>query len=125
MGHESPNAEWFEKGIIALDAPLAAAAKSGLNNVARSEERGLPGAALVIYGRAVVHGAQQEFAAEANTKYEALRKQFDDEVAGVEDLLRSGDASAAATGWPSCAAAGASVLKRMRYVWKAHLWPVP
>lgn len=66
--HSAPNAEWFEKGIVALDAPLPVAAKTTFSNAAKNEKGGQLGAALEGYGRAAAHGGEQEFAAEAKTK---------------------------------------------------------
>ena len=97
MEHSAPNAEWFEKGIVALDAPLTAAAKTTFTNAAKNEKGGQLGAALEGYGRAAAHGGDQEFAAEAKTKADELRKQYDEEVAKVEQLIQAGNATEAKT----------------------------
>ncbi|MCE9555439.1 MAG: hypothetical protein K8T91_18985 [Planctomycetes bacterium] len=97
MEHSAPNAEWFEKGIVALDAPLTAAAKTTFSNAAKNEKGGQLGAALEGYARAAAHGGDQEFAAEAKTKADALLKQYDEEVAKVEELIQAGNATEAKT----------------------------
>jgi len=97
MDHTSPNAEWFEKGIVALDAPLRATAKTTFTNAAKNEKGGQLGAALEGYGRAAVHGGEEEFAAEAKSKFETLRKQYNEELAKVEELAAAGDAAGAKT----------------------------
>ena len=97
MEHTSPNAEWFEKGIVALDAPLKAAAKTTLTNAAKNEKRGQLGAAMEGYGWAAVHGGEEEFAAEAKSKFEALRKQYGEELTKAEELATAGNAAGAKT----------------------------
>lgn len=100
MAHSSPNAEWFEKGIVALDAPLAAQASTAFTKATADHKRSKLGAAFDGFRRAFSHGGEQAFVAEAREKYLELQKQYQTELAALQAQI---DANELATISPKIA----------------------
>jgi hypothetical protein len=79
MGHTTPPADWFEKGIVSLDAPLVAAA-AGLHATALKLERaGKRREALEAYVKSALHGRGQPFFESARGKIAELRPKLNAE----------------------------------------------
>ena len=95
MGHEHPNAYWFEQGIEALDEPLTPPEEL-LEQAAEFEKRKKLGEACLAYTRAAARGAGKDFAEEAAEKVAALRAGYDDQVARVRELIDGGKMEKAA-----------------------------
>jgi len=86
--HEIPNAEWFEKGIAALDQPLAKSASKSLRLAVGLQLNKKYGRALLEYTKAYVHGMDQAFAAEALSKANAIRDQYQQEIDKVTQMIQ-------------------------------------
>src|SRR6185369_5263961 len=82
MGHTTPSAEWYEKGIDALDAPLES--PSQLHERATSlDNQKKPGEAYFAYARAAARGGDADFVKEAGPKADAIYKDYSGQVARV------------------------------------------
>lgn len=77
MGHTTPNAEWFEKGIVFLDSPLKAAAPVAFSSAQKAEKAGKLREALAGYLKAASHGRGEKFEAEAREKGKDLRARLE------------------------------------------------
>ncbi|MDH3585300.1 MAG: hypothetical protein OER86_13940, partial [Phycisphaerae bacterium] len=71
MAHRSPPADWFAKGIAALDQPLGKEAAKTHKLAGSLEKRGQFGRALAAYTKAAAHGKGQEFAEDAAARAQA------------------------------------------------------
>jgi len=94
LAHTMPDAEVFEKAVLAVDAPLKLAAKGHFETAATSEKRDGLGRAMEGYTKAAAHGRNEPFAAEAKTKAVELKTQYTAAVAALETLLESDDTKA-------------------------------
>jgi hypothetical protein len=95
MGHSSPPVEWIEKGIAALDAPLARAAKSDFDRGRQMFERQQWGKALGLLRNAAAHGGEQPFADEACEKLQAVMAKYQTDLAAIEDSVEKSELTAA------------------------------
>jgi hypothetical protein len=82
-----PAAEWFDKCIVALDAPLSQAAQKKYNDAQSAENRHLWGDALSLYRAAAAHSRDQPLAADAQAKAEQLGQQYNDDLKGIQSLM--------------------------------------
>ncbi len=89
MGHTPPPADWFEKGIEALDAPLRAIATEQFSQGQRLLDRSQFGKALDAYRRAAFHGQGLEFSDQARTEYEKLLAQYEEAKATIRKQLKA------------------------------------
>jgi hypothetical protein len=95
MGHMTPDAEWFEKGLIALDEPLTPPGKLYEQAGKLLEQKKL-GEALLAYSRAATRGAGEPFAEGAEKKASELLGGLDDAAADVAKLIHAGNIPQAA-----------------------------
>jgi hypothetical protein len=86
-GKGLPLAEWFDKGITALDAPLASAAQKKYRDAQTAESKHLLGDALSLYRLAAAHGDKQSFVADAQAKADQLNQQYDDNLKETQSLI--------------------------------------
>jgi hypothetical protein len=93
--HGPPAAAWFEKGLIALDAPLAAEAATAFDRAETAAERGQVSAALASYAQAAAHGWEQPFQEEARQHAVKLHKQMQEYSADISQLIKMGESRAA------------------------------
>jgi hypothetical protein len=91
IGHDMPSAEWYEKAIITLDAPLKAASKGHFDAGVAAEKREGWGKALEGFAKAAAHGADSEFVAEAKQKVGELRKKYAEAVAALDAKIDAGE----------------------------------
>lgn len=89
MAHSAPNAEWFEKGIVALDAPLRQAAAQQYELAKTAESRNQKDAALEGYMQAALYGGENDFVTDAKQKYLALQAEYDEQVRAVEAAIEA------------------------------------
>lgn len=94
-GHSAPPGEWFEKGILALDAPLREAAKAQYEAALKAMERQQWDRALPGLRAAAVYGQGEPFAADAMQAFREVQAKYNADLAAVEDLLAAKDAVAA------------------------------
>ena len=88
MDHKIPGGEWFEKALVALDAPLTGEAEQRYQAAVDLEKRKKPGEACVLFESVARHGpADKPFVADARTRASAIRKRCDEQVAQVERLI--------------------------------------
>ncbi len=90
LGHTTPSAEWFEKAIVFLDAPLIEAARASYDAAVLAQRRSQLGDALAGYSKAAAHGRGQDFAAQAATSASELRQQYDAALAEARQLMSGG-----------------------------------
>ena len=88
--HGKANAEWFEKGIQAMDAPLRKAAFQVFRSAAQLEQRRSLGRAMVEYRKAMTHGGQEEFVDEARSRLEKLEAQYIKSFDEISVLINEG-----------------------------------
>ena len=93
MGHGAPDAEWFEKGMVALDAPLHAAAESQYQAATKAMNRNQLGPALEGFRRAVLHGEAGDYVADAKEKFRELHAQYESEVSEIQKMIEANDFS--------------------------------
>jgi hypothetical protein len=86
-GHTHPNAEWFEKGIAAIEAPLVDAAKAAWADGQKLEASGKARDALAAYARAAGRGFGQPFQAPARAKVDDLRPKIEAESQAAYEKL--------------------------------------
>ena len=86
-GSSTLDAEWFDKGIVALDAPLASAAQQKYKDAQAAEKKHLIGDALILYRAAAAHGRDQPFAADAQAKSDLLNQQYNDDLNQIQSLI--------------------------------------
>jgi hypothetical protein len=90
MGHAAPDAAWFDKGIVALDALLRQAAASHYKQALVDERAEKLGVALEGYRRAASHGDDGKLAEQALAKFLALQTRFDKELAELREFALTG-----------------------------------
>lgn len=95
MGHTTPPAEWFDKGLDALDAPLASAADLA-KQAADFDKQGKAGDAYLAYARAAARGGDVAEAKEWDTKAAALYAEYSGRVAKAAEAVKAGRADPAA-----------------------------
>jgi hypothetical protein len=95
LDHHSPPPEWIEKGLTALDAPLAQAAKSDFDRGRQMFERQQWGKALGLLRNAAAHGGDQPFTAEAREKLQAVTAKYQADLAAIEEAIEKGELMAA------------------------------
>ena len=86
-GHSGPPGDWFEKGILALDAPLREAAQAQYEAAQKALERQQWDRALLPLQAAAAHGHDQPFAPEALKALQEIQARYNTDVAAVERLL--------------------------------------
>lgn len=86
-GHTHPNAEWFEKGIAAIEAPLVEAGKAAWGNAQKLEASGKAREALAAYALASTRGHGQPFQATARAKIDELRPKIEAESKAAYEKL--------------------------------------
>jgi dienelactone hydrolase len=91
MGHALPNAEWYEKGILALDAPVKAAAPSLFDAARKMEERGKRGRLLAAYRQAAACAIEGDIVDKSVERITALKTEYDAAIAELEKLLTAGN----------------------------------
>ena len=96
-GHGKPNAAYFEKGIVALDAPLKAAARKQYDQAKSSEKRKAWGQAIESYRAAHAHGGDESFAQDAKQRHDALRAEYDKQVRAIRGAIDGRDFKTAMT----------------------------
>lgn len=94
LAHSLPGPEWFDKAVVALDSPLAAAAKGNFEAGAAAAKREALGKALQGYLKAAAHGASEPFAAEARQKAAELQQQYLAAAKALEATVDAGDTKA-------------------------------
>jgi hypothetical protein len=82
MAHSPPPADWFEKGLQFLDAPLAAPADL-FKQAEDLERQKKPGDAYLAYARSAARGGGAEWVKEAEAKADALFKTYREHLAKV------------------------------------------
>jgi hypothetical protein len=82
-----PAAEWFNKGIVALDAVLAAAAPQKYKDAQSAEKKNLMGDALSLYRLAAAHGENQAFVPNAQAKADQLNQRYNDNLKEIQSLI--------------------------------------
>ena len=98
MGHAAPDAEWFEKGIVALDAPLHAAAEENYKAAITAMNRKQLGEALEGFRRATLHGEEGDYLSDAKEKFQELNAQYRAQIEELETMIEEEDFSAATRG---------------------------
>lgn len=89
-GHEAPSAEWFAKGLDALDAPLREAAQNEFERGKELLAKEQFGKALPLLQAAAAHGFNEPFAAEAEQAFQGLKVRYDSELKPLEELAAEG-----------------------------------
>jgi hypothetical protein len=80
MGHTMPPADWFEKGLQFLDAPLAPPGEL-FKQAEDLERQKKPGDAYLAYARAAARGGDAEWVKEADAKAAAIYKTYLEQAA--------------------------------------------
>jgi hypothetical protein len=73
LDHQIPSAEWFEKGLVALDQPLIDAADEAYESAVTAEKEGRLLNAYQAFIYAQTHGRDQEFYEQAKAKVAELK----------------------------------------------------
>jgi hypothetical protein len=94
MGHQPPPAEWFDKGLDALDAPLPAA-DALAKQAADFDKQSKAGDAYLAYARAAGRG-DGDVAKDADAKADALYAEYSKQVAKAVEAVKGGRADQAA-----------------------------
>jgi hypothetical protein len=89
MGHEFPDADWFEKGIVALDTPLAALAQARYDAAVEAEKKRKLGEACLGFESAARHGKDKPFVPDARSRGAAVRKKYQQQLASIEKLIEA------------------------------------
>src|SRR3954451_12881799 len=74
-------ADWFEKGLAALDEPVFELAEATYQLGLDQEKKGQRGEAILSWGSAARHGRDHAWVKDAKDRAAALRKQFDEQLA--------------------------------------------
>lgn len=90
MGHDIPPREWLEKGVVFLDEPLAAAAKTLYGQALGLQKRGKLGQALSAFRKVVLHAGSEPFGKEAAEQAADLEKKRDEQLQAARDLIDAG-----------------------------------
>jgi len=90
LAHDIPDAQWFEKGIAALDAPLVATAKKAYRRGAGFEKRKRFGDAWLAYTQAYLRGGDQDFVDQARDQAGEIRRACRGQVDQVKQLVADG-----------------------------------
>lgn len=91
MGHTLPAPDWYEKGILALDATVRAAAPSLFDAAQKMEERGKRGRLLAAYRQAAACAIEGDIVDKSVERIMALKTEYDAVVAELDKLLKAGD----------------------------------
>lgn len=87
LGHQFPDAEWFEKGIAFLDAPLFDGAADTYARGLDLEKKKKIGDACLAFENAARHGKDAAFVADAQQRAAAIRKKYNDQLAQARALI--------------------------------------
>ncbi|MBC8106629.1 MAG: prolyl oligopeptidase family serine peptidase [Anaerolineae bacterium] len=87
LGHQFPNAEWFEKGINFLDAPLFASAEDTYARGIELENKKKLGDACLAYESAARHGKDAAFVADARQRASAIRTKYKQQLVRANELI--------------------------------------
>ncbi|CAN5351981.1 hypothetical protein BH09PLA1_BH09PLA1_33610 [soil metagenome] len=96
LGHQFPDAEWFEKGIDFLDAPL-------FDEAADTYARGLelekkkPGEACLAFESAARHGKNEAFVVDAQERAATIRTKYNDRLQQIHAAIEQKKLDQAAT----------------------------
>jgi len=91
LGHKLPDASWFEKGLMALDAPLRAAATASFEEAKTLEKRRKLGEAALAYSRAARQGDDEEVVRQAQSAVRRLEEQYDPTLASLKAQIEAGE----------------------------------
>jgi hypothetical protein len=94
LGHSTPDAVHFEKAIVLVDAPLTKAAGKHYTDAQKKQASGRLGDALVLYRKALMHGRNADWHADALPKAQELQTQYDQAYAEVEAAITAKDNTA-------------------------------
>jgi hypothetical protein len=87
LGHQFPNAEWFEKGMKFLDAPLFDGAADTYARGIELENKKKLGDACLAYESAARHGKDAPFVADARQRASAIRTKYNEQLAQIRTLI--------------------------------------
>jgi hypothetical protein len=87
MAHQFPGAEWFERGIAFLDAPLSTTAMEKYSLGLDLEKRKKLGDACLAYESAARHGKDNPFVPDAKSRAAEIRKRYTDQLAQANQLI--------------------------------------
>jgi hypothetical protein len=95
LAHELPDAEWFDKGLAALDAPVFDGAEDRYKQAIESEKKRKLGEAMLAFESAARHGGDKSFVKDASERGSKLRAKYDAQLALVQQLIESKQADKA------------------------------
>ena len=87
MSHQFPPAEWFEKGIKFLDAPLFDGAADTYARGIELEGKKKLGDACLAFESAVRHSKDGPFVIDAKARATAIRKKYNEQLARANELI--------------------------------------
>ncbi|MEM9108491.1 MAG: hypothetical protein AAGC72_00515 [Planctomycetota bacterium] len=94
LGHSTPSTAYLEKAIRFVDAPLTEAAKKHYTDAKKKQESKRLGDALLLYRKAVMHGRNTDWHADALAQATELQGEYDKAYALVEAAIASKDNAA-------------------------------
>ncbi|MEM6506938.1 MAG: hypothetical protein AAF711_15990, partial [Planctomycetota bacterium] len=94
LGHSMPSTDYLDKAIQLVDAPLVEAAKKHYTDVGKRRASNRLGDALLLYRKALMHGRNADWYADALKKAEKLQGEYDKAYALVEAAIDSKDNAA-------------------------------
>ena len=96
LAHDIPDAQWFEKGIVALDRPLGAKAKKAYLRGVGFEKSKRFGDAWLAYTQAYIRGGDQDFVDQARDQAGEIRGACQGQIDQVKQLIADGQLPQAA-----------------------------
>lgn len=87
LGHQFPDAEWFEKGIQFLDAPVFDGAADAYARGMQLENKKKLGDACLAYESSARHGKAAPFVPDAQQRAIAIRKKYGEQLAQARALI--------------------------------------
>lgn len=87
LSHEMPDAEWFDKGLAALDAPVFELAEDRYKQAIDLEKKRKLGEAMLAFESAARHGGEKPFVKEASERGSKLRAKYHAQVTEIQKLL--------------------------------------
>ena len=89
LSHELPDAEWFDKGLAALDAPVFDGAEDRYKQAIDLEKKRKLGEAMLAFESAARHGGDKSFVKNASERGAKLRAKYDAQLAAIQQLIGS------------------------------------
>lgn len=90
LAHEIPPGDWVEKGIVFLDEPLVAAAKTLHAQALGLQKRGKLGRALNAFKKVAARAPGEPFGKDATEQAAELEKKRDEQLGAARELIDAG-----------------------------------